>query len=223
MRARVAAAARRTASAERGRVTTPAAIAMPASRCAFISALCTLMSSRTNRRLLGQGQPPTCSMPMNMSIAIWSAVALTYAATTRTRSSPEWSRPSGKARTRCASTAVGEGAEGETDGERQRAVRLDERAGEEREPVPIMSAPVDRSGRPRQATRPAPTNERPARIVSAATAVVLSRISPRSIATTPNVAHAAAATPIARPNARGSCLPLRPGVSPRRGHDAHTR
>ena len=51
-------------------VTTPAAIAMPLSRCAFMSALCTLMSSRTNRRLLGQGQPPTCSMPMNMSIVI---------------------------------------------------------------------------------------------------------------------------------------------------------
>jgi len=76
-----------------------------------------------------------------------------------------------------------------------------------------MSAPVSRSGRPRQATRPAPTNERPARIVSAATAVVLSRISPLSIAMTPNVAHAAAATPIARPNARAR-VSTAPGVSP---------
>ena len=49
---------------------TPAAIAMPPSRSAFMSALCTPMSSRTNRRFLGQGQPPTCSMPMNMSITI---------------------------------------------------------------------------------------------------------------------------------------------------------
>ena len=104
-------------------VATPAAIAMPPSRCAFMSALCTLMSSRTKRRFLGQGQPPTCSMPMNMSITIWSAIALTYAADDEKALQPRVEPTVGKGEDEMRQRGRRNRAQGEADRERQRAVR----------------------------------------------------------------------------------------------------
>ena len=64
-------------------------------------------------------------------------------------------------------------------------------------PAPTMSAPVHRSRRRDEATRPAVMNERPAKIVKPASTGFSPRSWPRSTAAAPSTAHAAAAAPIA--------------------------
>ena len=63
-------------------------------------------------------------------------------------------------------------------------------------PAPTMSAPVHRSRRRDEATRPAATNETPATIVNVASAGLSPRSWPRSIAAAASTAQAAAAAPM---------------------------
>ena len=177
---------------------TAAATARPTYRSMLISLMWTVMSSRTNRRLCGHGQPPTC------------LDAHEHEHHDLNHDRVEIGRADDEALPERVEPAVREGEDEmrEHRGRDAAATTSPTVNGSDRfawmsvpaksaKPAPTMSAPVHRSRRRDDATRPAETNETPATIVKAASAGLSPRSWPRSIAAAPSAAQAAAAAPIA--------------------------